>query len=72
MVAGQFEPSGLLPFQMPLDMNTVEMQLEDVPRDVDPYEDSQGNVYDFTFGMNWSGVIQDERVTKYNVAPLEF
>ncbi len=72
VVAGQFEPSGLLPFQMPLDMNTVEMQLEDVPRDVDPYEDSQGNVYDFTFGMNWSGVIQDERVTKYNVEPLEF
>ena len=72
VVAGSFEPSGLLPFQMPADMNTVEMQLEDIARDVEPYEDSQGNTYDFTFGMNWSGVIQDERVTRYNVDPLEF
>jgi beta-glucosidase len=27
--------------------------------------DASGNAYDFTFGLNWSGVIQDERVTKY-------
>ena len=72
VVAGEFEPSGLLPFQMPADMDTVELQLEDVARDCDPYEDSEGNVYDFTFGMNWSGVIDDARVARYNVEPLEF
>ena len=72
VVAGEFEPQGLLPFQMPANMETVELQLEDVARDVEPYVDSQGNTYDFTFGMNWSGVIRDERVEKYNVAPLEY
>ena len=34
------------------------------------YVDSEGNTYDFTFGMNWSGVINDERVAAYNVEPL--
>ena len=29
------------------------------------YKDSEGNTYDFAFGMNWKGVIQDERVNKY-------
>ena len=72
IVAGNHEPSGLLPFQMPIDMDTVELQMEDISRDCDPYVDSQGNVYDFTFGMNWEGVINDERVEKYNVDVLEF
>jgi len=27
--------------------------------------DSEGNTYDFAFGMNWSGVIKDARVDKY-------
>lgn len=72
VIAGGYEPSGLLPFQMPLDMNTVELQLEDIARDCDPYVDAQGNTYDFAYGLNWSGVIQDERVEKYAVAPLEF
>ena len=34
------------------------------------YVDANGNTYDFAFGMNWSGVINDERVTKYSVEPL--
>ena len=72
IVAGKYEPSGLLPFQMPVDMDTVELQLEDIARDCDPYVDSQGNTYDFTYGMNWSGVIDDDRVARYNVDPLEF
>mgnify|MGYP000031310240 CR=1 FL=1 len=25
----------------------------------------RGHLYDFAFGMNWKGVIDDERVTKY-------
>lgn len=65
IISGGFEPSGLLPFQMPADMLTVEAQLEDVPRDMTPYTDSEGNTYDFAFGLNWSGVISDERVAKY-------
>lgn len=65
LLTGTFEPSGLLPFQMPADMLTVEAQLEDVPRDMAPYKDADGNTYDFAFGLNWSGVIDDNRVKKY-------
>ncbi|MDR1445219.1 MAG: glycoside hydrolase family 3 C-terminal domain-containing protein [Treponema sp.] len=65
MVSGRAEPSGLLPFQMPRDMETVELQLEDVPRDMIPYTDSAGNTWDFAFGLNWSGVINDSRVKTY-------
>jgi beta-glucosidase len=43
----------------------VETQFEDVPRDMKCYTDSEGNVYDFAFGLNWSGVIDDERVATY-------
>lgn len=27
--------------------------------------DSEGHTYDFGYGLNWSGVIDDERVRKY-------
>ena len=70
VITGKFEPSGLLTYQMPKDMDTVEAQLEDVPRDMDPYTDSEGNVYDFCFGLNWSGVIDDERTATYKANPL--
>jgi beta-glucosidase len=50
---------------MPKDMTTVEKQLEDVPHDMTPYKDAQGNVYDFGFGLNWKGVIKDARTQKY-------
>lgn len=33
--------------------------------------DADGNAYDFAFGMNWDGVIHDERVEKYAIAPIE-
>ncbi|ALM09144.1 beta-glucosidase [Sediminicola sp. YIK13] len=65
MIVGKAEPTGLLPFQMPMDMTTVEDQFEDVPRDMKPYIDSNGNAYDFAFGLNWNGVMEDARVTKY-------
>jgi beta-glucosidase len=65
IITGAVEPSALLPFQMPADMKTVEEQLEDVPGDMKCYTDANGNVYDFGFGLNWQGVIKDERVTKY-------
>lgn len=31
------------------------------------YQDSEGNSYDFAYGMNWNGVINDSRTVKYNV-----
>ena len=65
LISGAAEPSALLPFQMPAQMQTVEEQFEDVPRDMECYTDSEGHVYDFAFGLNWSGVISDERVNKY-------
>jgi beta-glucosidase len=67
IVSGKTEPSGLLPLQMPVDMATVEKQFEDVPHDMIPYRDSNGNVYDFGFGLNWKGTIKDARTEKYNV-----
>jgi beta-glucosidase len=65
IISGKAEPSALLPMQMPADMKTVEEQLEDVPRDMSCYQDADGHTYDFAFGMNWQGVINDERVKKY-------
>lgn len=70
IIAGQDEPSGLLPMQMPKDMLDVEKQLEDVPRDMECYTDVDGNKYDFGFGLNYSGPISDERTEKYCVEPL--
>jgi beta-glucosidase len=65
ILSGTAEPSGLLPCQMPADMKTVETQKEDIPFDMTCHTDSQGNVYDFGFGLNWSGIIMDARVEKY-------
>jgi beta-glucosidase len=65
MITGAAEPSGLLPFQMPASMKVVEMQNEDQPFDMQCHVDSEGNTYDFGFGMNWSGIIKDARNTKY-------
>lgn len=59
------EPSGLLPMQMPANMKTVEDQLEDVAHDMECHADSEGHVYDFAFGLNWAGRIQDDRTKKY-------
>ena len=64
-VSGANEPSGLLPMQLPANMQTVEEQFEDVPRDMVCHTDTDGNKYDFAFGMNWSGVINDARVKRY-------
>ncbi len=65
LISGAVEPSALLPFQMPASMKTVEEQFEDVPRDMECYTDADGNVYDFAFGLNWSGVINDKRLERY-------
>lgn len=65
ILSGKAEPSALLPIQMPANMKTVEEQFEDVAHDMECHIDEIGNKYDFAFGMNWSGVIQDNRTSKY-------
>jgi beta-glucosidase len=65
IISGTTEPSGLLPLQMPANMQTVEEQKEDVPQDMQPYTDEAGNKYDFGFGLNWKGIINDARTAKY-------
>ena len=66
IISGRYEPSGLLPMQLPANMETVELQAEDVPFDMECYVDADGNPYDFAFGLNWSGLIDDERVKMYS------
>ena len=65
LVSGAAEPSGLLPMQLPEDMRTVEEQCEDVPHDMRCYQDADGHRYDFAFGLDWNGVIDDARTRKY-------
>lgn len=72
IISGQHEPSGLLPVQMPADMNAVEEQNEDSPHDMRCYIDADGNIYDFAFGLDWKGVINDKRVQKYRYANLKY
>ncbi len=70
ILTGVHEPSALLPMQLPADMKTVETQAEDVPRDMTSYIDSDGNSYDFGFGLNWKGVIKDARTSTYKQGVL--
>jgi beta-glucosidase len=65
IISGAAEPSGLLPVQMPASMKTVELQMEDLPHDMEVHKDSDGNKYDFGFGLNWKGVIRDARTARY-------
>lgn len=64
-IAGKNEPSALLPMQMPKSMTIVEKQAEDLPFDMECHQDTDGNTYDFGFGLNWKGKIQDERTLKF-------
>ncbi len=65
ILTGAAEPSGLLPLQLPANMQTVEGQDEDTPHDMQPYVDAEGHAYDFVFGLNWAGVINDARTATY-------
>ena len=67
LVAGQVEPSALLPLQMPASMEAVEAQQSGAPRDMECYVDANGNTYDFAFGLNWTGVINDTRTERFAV-----
>ena len=65
ILSGKAEPSGLLPMQMPADMTTVETQAEDAPQDMKCHQDTEGGIYDFGFGLNWKGVINDGRTMRF-------
>lgn len=65
VLTGSFAPQGLLPVQLPKDMETVERQKEDIPFDMECYQDEEGHIYDFGFGMDYNGIIEDERVRRY-------
>ncbi|MFZ9661192.1 MAG: glycoside hydrolase family 3 N-terminal domain-containing protein [Chitinophagaceae bacterium] len=66
IISGKFEPNGLLPMQMPANMETVEKQFEDVAGDMDCHVDSEGHKYDFGFGLNWKGIIKDSRTNRFS------
>ena len=70
IISGEVEPYALLPFQMPASMDAVDSQDEDTIRDVECYVDAAGNTYDFAFGLNWSGVIEDARTATYRTDPV--
>lgn len=70
IITGAVEPYGLLSHPMPKDMDAVEALNEDTPRSVECYTDAAGNTYEFGFGLNWSGVIDDDRTKTYKAAPL--
>ena len=57
MVTGKDEPSAKLPFQMPASMDAIERHCEDKPLDMECYRDSDGNTYNFGFGLNWRGTL---------------
>jgi beta-glucosidase len=65
IISGKAEPQALLPMQMPANMREVEKQKEDVPFDMECHVDSEGHRYDFGYGLNWKGVIQDARTKQY-------
>ncbi len=69
ILSGKVAPSGLLPLQMPVSMTEVEKQAEDAPHDMKCHTDSEGNAYDFGFGMDWKGVIKDGRKLKFMNKP---
>lgn len=71
ILSGNETPKGLLPMQLPANMATVELQLEDVPHDMEVHIDECGHAYDFAFGLNFDGVIQDARVQHYAVSKVK-
>jgi beta-glucosidase len=65
LIVGKAEPYGLLPFVFPESMEAVEKHAEDVPFDYAAYVDAEKHAYGYGYGLNWKGVIEDERKEKY-------
>lgn len=66
VLAGDVVPTGLLPFRFPATSYEIGQHYSDVPFDMKAYVDSEGHVYDFAYGCDFEGQIQDYRTTKYN------
>ncbi len=67
IITGDVNPSGLLPTRMPKDMDTIDAHDEDAGNDYEAYIDTEGNTYDFGYGLDYNGIIQDERTDKYKL-----
>ena len=67
VIAGAYEPSGLLPLPLPASMDAVESHGEDLGFDYEAYVDAVGNTYGFGYGLDWSGVIADKRTERFQV-----
>jgi len=65
LLTGKAVPQGLLPVQLPCDMAAVEKHCEDKPLDMKAYCDTAGHCYDFGYGLDWNGVIRDQRTARY-------
>lgn len=53
IVFGYAKPEGRLPIIMPKNMETVELHNEDIFDDIEAYTDSEGNTYDFGYGLSY-------------------
>ncbi|MBO7253040.1 MAG: glycoside hydrolase family 3 C-terminal domain-containing protein [Oscillospiraceae bacterium] len=51
ILTGESHPGGRLPFLMPASMEAVERHCEDLPFDMEAYEDACANRYSFGFGL---------------------
>lgn len=51
ILTGKCKPCGKLPVILPKDMETVEQHCEDVENDIEPYVDTEGNIYTTGYGM---------------------
>ena len=45
ILTGKLQAGGVLPYNLPKDMDTIERHAEDTPDDYEPYTDSEGNTY---------------------------
>ncbi|MFV0425460.1 MAG: glycoside hydrolase family 3 N-terminal domain-containing protein [Beutenbergiaceae bacterium] len=52
LITGSQDSTGRLPMTFPSSMATVEANREDVPFDLDPYRDSQGNPWEYGYGLS--------------------
>ena len=53
VIFGRYSPRGRLPTQLPADMECVEKHCEDLPLDLVPYTDEEGNRYEYGFGLGY-------------------
>lgn len=53
VVFGSYAPTGRLPIQIPKNMETVEKHSEDRAFDLEVHTDSEGNAYDYGFGLSY-------------------